>query len=137
MNLFWPADPHLFLPPWCSNSVGFSFKRILMYGAKVKQIIRKLAFVRNIFLCHKKSKPFYESVLAVFEILRSIGGSQLMCFFSIGYNGLRLCEGGKTEAQMFSLVQSPTFATPLLAAVLFLIVILFIFHLMDKLCQQK
>jgi hypothetical protein len=54
-----------------------------MYGAKVKQIIRKLAFVRNIFLCHKKSKPFYESVLAVFEILRTIGGSQLMCFFSI------------------------------------------------------
>jgi hypothetical protein len=50
---------------------------------------------------------------------------------------LRLCEGGKTEAQMFSLVQSPNFATPLLAAVLFLIVILFIFHLMDKLCQQK
>jgi hypothetical protein len=80
-----------------------------MYGAKVKQIIRKLAFVRNIFLCHKKSKPFYESVLAVFEILRSIGGSQLMCFFSIGYNGLRLCEGGKTEAQMFKLALKPHF----------------------------
>jgi lipopolysaccharide export LptBFGC system permease protein LptF len=29
------------------------------------------------------------------------------------------------------------FAKPMLAAVLFLIVILFIFHFIDKLCQQK
>jgi hypothetical protein len=42
-----------------------------MYTATLKQIIRILALVRNIYLL-KKSKPYYESVIAVLKFFAQL-----------------------------------------------------------------